>query len=76
MVAPWPNLIGSVDFDVPGHHRAREDYGEQDKLEASSMEGSEGATTTRWRPRAQLGGLKLTAAWLRAQAMLELGSRW
>ena len=39
------------------------------------MEGSEGAAMARWQPRAWLGVLKLTAAWLRAQAALELGSR-
>ena len=47
-MAPWSDLAGGVGFDVPGHHRAREDYGEQDKLEASSMEGSEEAATARW----------------------------
>ena len=66
MVAPWPDLTGGVGFNVPSHHRAREDYGEQEKLEVSSMEGSEGAAMAQWRPRAWLGGMKLAAAWLRA----------
>ena len=47
IVAPWLDLTGGIGFDVPGHHWARVDYG-QDKLEASSMEGSEGAATARW----------------------------
>ena len=65
--APWPDLAGAVGFDVPGHHRAREDYRELEKLEASSMERSKGLTAARWRPWAWIGGLKLAAAWLRAQ---------
>ena len=47
-MAPWLNLAGDVVFNIPGHHRAREYYGEQEKLEASSMEGSEGAAMARW----------------------------
>ena len=42
-VAPWPDLGGGSGFDILGHHRAQEDYAEQEKLKASSMEGSEGA---------------------------------
>ena len=41
-------LAGGTSFDVPGHHRAREDHGKQEKLEASSMDGSEGATMAQW----------------------------
>ena len=69
-MAPWPDLTGGVGFNVPGHHRAREDYREQEKLKASSMDGSGEAATARWRPRARLGGLKLAAAWLWAQVVL------
>ena len=64
--APLPDLAGDVGFDAPGHHRAREDYGEQEKLEASSMDGSGEAMTARWWPRARLGGVELSMAWLRA----------
>ena len=49
--APWTaarKLAGGTGFDVPGHHRAREDHGKQEKLEENSMEGSEGATMARW----------------------------
>ena len=67
MAAPWLDLIGGVGFDVLGHHMAQEYYGEQEKLEASSMEGSEGVVTAWWRPWARLGGLKLAAARLRAR---------
>ena len=66
MAVPWPDLADGIGFDVPGHHRAQEVYGEQEKLEASSMDGSGEAATARWRRRVRLGGLKLTAAWLRA----------
>ena len=51
MAVPWPDLTGGIGFDVLGHHWTREDHGKQEKLEASSMEGSEGATTARWRPQ-------------------------
>ena len=50
-----PELAGGVGFNVPDHHRAQEDYGEQEKLEASSMEGSEGATMAWWRSCARYG---------------------
>ena len=59
-------LAGGTSFDVPGHHRAWEDHRKQEKLEASSMDGLGEAVTARWRPRAQLGGVELSAAWLRA----------
>ena len=48
-------LAGGTSFDVPGHHRGREDHGKQEKLEASSMEGSKGATTAWWRSCARYG---------------------
>jgi len=60
--APWPDLAGDVGFDAPGHHRAWEENGERENLEASSMEGSGKAATARWRPRAWLGGVELAAA--------------
>jgi len=47
-VMPWPDLAGGVSFNVPGHHRAWEDHRKQEKLEASSMDGSEGATMAWW----------------------------
>ena len=56
-----PDLAGDVVFDATGHHRAREDYGGKEKLEASSIEGSGEAGTARWRPQAQLGGVELAA---------------
>ena len=49
-------LAGGTSFDVPGHHRAREDHGKQEKLEASSMEGSKGAMMERWQSCARYGG--------------------
>ena len=48
--APWTaarKLTGGTSFDVPDHHRAREDHGKE-KFEANSMEGLEGATVARW----------------------------
>jgi hypothetical protein len=53
--APWPDLASDVGFDAPGYHRAREDYGEQEKLDAISMDGSGEATTARWWPRPRVG---------------------
>ena len=57
--APWTaarKLASGTGFNVPNHHRAREDHGKQEKLEASSMEGSEGATMAWWRSCARYGG--------------------
>ena len=34
-------------FDVTGHHNAREDYGEQEELEETSIDGSGEAMTAR-----------------------------
>ena len=44
-----PDLAGDVRFDALAHHRARENFGEKEKLEASSMEGSGEAATAWWR---------------------------
>jgi hypothetical protein len=72
--ALWPDLAGNIGFDAPGYHRAREDFGEQEKLEASSMDGSREAVTARWRPRARLGEVELAAEQLRAQVVAR--RRW
>ena len=49
MTAPWSDLTGDVGFDAPSHHRAQEDYGGQEWLEASSVEGLGKPATARWR---------------------------
>ena len=50
-------LADRTNLDVPGHRRAWEDHGKHEKLKASLMEGSEGATTAWWRSCARYGGL-------------------
>ena len=68
---PWSDLADVVGYDTPDHHRAREDIGEQEKLEESSMDVSEEAVTARWRPQARLGGVQLAVAQLMAQAVAQ-----
>ena len=64
--APLPELADDIGFDAPGHHRARENVGEKEKLEASSMDASRETATARW--RAICGGAMARARKLGGEA--------